>query len=384
MNNKTILWIWTKLAVNDSSVKLSKLYKKYKDVEAIYNLSQQEIIECSFLDDDSKARLMTKSLDKAEKLKAECDVRNIKIITIDDENYPTLLRDIPIPPCLLFCFGNYDKAFSKPRITIVGTRKATTYGETCTRSISSALSMCGLTIVTGIAEGIDTQAATGAIKANGSVIAVLPCGFFALSKKTKRMLNKYVLNGVLITEHLPDTPSPKYAYQERNRILSGLSEVTFVTQAPEQSGALITANHALEQGREIFVLPANIDLTASKGSNALLRDGATPVFDFKDILKYFLPRYSEFINENACTDTSIVYKHRDKADNDIDSSINLSDLTEMEKAVLKQIYNGKRTNNAIANELNITAISEILVSVTSLEIKGLIKIIDSEYYISNE
>lgn len=379
MNDNIILWLWLKHAVNDSSVKLSKLYSKYTDIKTIYDLSTEEIVKIDFLDDDTKARLMLKSLDKAEKTQKECDIRNIKIITIDDERFPELLKTIPIPPCVLFCFGNYDNAFSKPRITIVGTRKTTTYGETCTRSISTALSMCGLSIVTGIAEGIDTYAAEGAIHANGSVIAVLPCGFFALSKQIKNILNKYVVNGVLITEHLPHIPSPKYAYQERNRILSGLSEVTFVTQAPERSGALITSSHALEQGREVFALPANIDVEFSKGSNKLIRDGAYPVFDFKDILNYYLPRYSEFIDENAYTDTSIIYKHSSESKSE---EIN---LTEMESNVLNAIINEKvHTSEKISNAIGGVAISEVLTALTGLEIRGLIYSNHNGYYPINK
>lgn len=295
MKDKIILWLWLKIALKDRSVKTYKTYNAFGDIEKIYNASESEYKALSFLKDDDIEALMNKNTQSAIYTFRLCETNHIGIVTIDQDRYPDLLREIDIPPCILFYFGSYDKAMAKPRLTIVGTRECTTYGEIITASLSSAMARSGFAIVTGVAKGIDKTTIDSVIKADGSVIAVLPDGFMVTQFINKYKLKDVQFNGVALTEHLPNESTHRFAYHERNRILSGLSLGTIVTQAPERSGALITSSYALDQGRDVFAVPANIDTVQSFGSNKLLKDGAYLVTGFSDIYNFYKDKLGDAI-----------------------------------------------------------------------------------------
>lgn len=288
---KRLMWIWLKLCLNDNSKKVYEVYKHFNSIEAVISATNEEYKQLSFLTEEEIGNLMNKNTYAACEMDLCCQQNHISLISIECDEYPKEFLELETPPCLLFTYGNYKLAMSKPKVTIVGTRKCTHYGENITNKISSALSMCGCTIVTGVAEGVDNIAYSATEKTNGSAIVIVPCGFLA-SDNTRYKTYSYE-RSVAISEHLIDRQQTKYAYHERNRLLSALSPCTVVTQAPESSGALITANYALEQGKDLFAVPANIDLTQSVGSNKLFFDGAAPVLNYKDILEYMIKKYPD-------------------------------------------------------------------------------------------
>jgi DNA processing protein len=212
--------------------------------------------------------------------------KEIKKISIENENYPKRLREIKDPPKVLYCLGeikNEEDCFA-----IVGARKCTNYGKEIAYRIASDLAEAGLTIVSGFAPGIDTMAHRAAIERGKRTIAVLGTGIDEKSiypKSNLKLIDKILENGgAIISEFEPGTHGTKYTFPQRNRIISGLSLGVLVVEARIQSGALITANYAQEQGRKVFAVPGSIFSQASKGCHFLIKNGAKLVESAEDIL----------------------------------------------------------------------------------------------------
>jgi DNA processing protein len=209
----------------------------------------------------------------------------IKKIRIGDKEYPEALKHIYDPPRELFVRGGF-LAEDKNAVAIVGTRRATLYGLRQCERLSYELALKGITIISGMARGIDSAAHRGALKAGGRTIAVLGSGHDDIYPPENRKLYAEIAeSGAAISEFPPDTPPSTFNFPRRNRIISGLSKGVVVVEAAKRSGALITANFALQQGREVFAMPGNISSTRSDGPNALIKEGAKLVKDAGDILE---------------------------------------------------------------------------------------------------
>ncbi len=209
----------------------------------------------------------------------------ISWITLFDENYPKLLSQIYDPPVVLFYKGEFLPSDEKA-IAVVGTRKITGYGKAVTEQFTRVLSDAGLTIVSGLARGVDSVAHKSAIQSGGRTIAVLGGGLNKIFPPENRELAGKIIEGygVLISEFVPDAPSLPGNFPSRNRIISGLSLATLVTEAAEDSGSLITARAAVEQNRDVFAIPGPITSQLSKGPIDLIKEGARVVFDPQEIL----------------------------------------------------------------------------------------------------
>jgi len=209
---------------------------------------------------------------------------NASIIAADDERYPAMLRTLRDPPARIFTLGN-TTLLSQTAVAIVGTRNATAYGLRTTRNIASALARSGVVIVSGMARGIDAAAHEAALDANGPTIAVLGTGVDVPYPASHRALHARIAKHGLIMSELPcGARAHRGSFPRRNRLIAGLARAVIVTEAPVKSGALITANVANDIGRDVGMVPGNIDSPASEGSNRLLRDGATPVLSLADAL----------------------------------------------------------------------------------------------------
>lgn len=210
---------------------------------------------------------------------------SIDVLTLEDNNYPKNLKEIYLPPAILYLRGKVLKKDGMA-ISIVGSRKVTEYGIKVTESISKALASRGLTIVSGLALGVDTVAHKAALKTGARTIAVLGCGVEKpYPYVNTKLATEIAKNGAIISEYPIGTPPLKHHFPARNRIISGLSLGTVVTEAAERSGALITAKDALEQGREVFAVPGSLGNENSKGPNNLIKMGAKPVTEVSDILE---------------------------------------------------------------------------------------------------
>ena len=374
MNDNLILWLWFRLAIKFGSSKCYDTYKAFGSVESIYNASQADYSKCSFLDNDDIASLCNKDTDAAQRAARLYSAQGIGVTPIDSDDYPKLLKEIENPPCVLFWYGNYEKAFSKPCITIVGTKDNTSYGETTSTYLSSTLAACGFTVGCGSARGIDTVVLNSAVHSDGSVIMVIPEGLIAAGFNTKFKYKELRYNGVVISEQIPEIKASKISYRERNRILSGIAYGTIVTQAPETSGALSTASYALDQGRDVFAVPATIDMLQSKGSNKLIRDGAIMVTEVEDVINYYLPKFKDVIvkqaHEEFAKRSPSLRRIAESDSIDFKKDV-MTQLDEKEKQVYDLFSYNVLTVDYIIDEMMLP-VHEVLSILSSLETKGAI------------
>ncbi len=216
------------------------------------------------------------------------EIRNEKGITIirkGEPAYPDRLLEIKNAPKQLYCCGDLNLLKSRC-VAVIGSRTTTVYGRNTARAIGRCLAAAGVTVVSGMAMGIDTCAHEGALEAGGMTAAVLGCGPDVCYPPENELLMADIRRrGLIVTEYPPGTPASRYNFPNRNRIISGLCEAAIIVQARNRSGALITAELAAEQGREVFAVPGNIDSQYNLGNNKLIREGAAPLVCVEDILE---------------------------------------------------------------------------------------------------
>lgn len=219
----------------------------------------------------------------------EINCQKFKSVSKNDNNYPYLLKETENAPDKIYFFGNFlsEQITNKPKIAIVGTRKATSQGKIFAKNLAIKLSELGFVIVSGLAMGIDTAAHEGAVEASGLTIAVLANGLDKIYPSQNENLAKKIieLGGAIISEYPCGSPALPHQFLERNRIICGLADTTIVVEAPERSGSLVTARLAAEYGREVLVVPGPANHPNFSGSHKLIRDGARLVASIKDILE---------------------------------------------------------------------------------------------------
>ncbi len=226
---------------------------------------------------DAASESASAALDRAR-------IAGASLLTSADADYPARLSELPDPPPVLFAIGAYS-ALEAPCVAIVGTRRATSYGERATLEIAGALARAGVTVISGMARGIDGVAHRAALNAGGATVAVLGTGVDVAYPAAHRSLHEQIAaRGLLLSEELPGDRASGGSFPKRNRIIAALARLTIVIEAPHKSGALITASHAIELGRDVAAIPGPIDVPQSAGSNALLRDGAVLIADVADAL----------------------------------------------------------------------------------------------------
>ena len=384
-----IHWVWyaliSKLPV---AMKLS-LLERFSDPEDVFHT--QNFDHIPELTGDMKDVLEKKDLQPAQTVLKQCADRKIRILTIRDAGYPSRLRNIPNPPLVLYYKGMLPDFESQPVIGVVGTRKASAYGLNNARQISGQIAACGGLVVSGGAAGIDTMALQGALDTGKPVVAVLGCGADVVYPKTNRALfAKIEENGCLLSEYLPGTEPRPWQFPERNRIISGLSNGVLVVEAPEKSGALITAKDAFEQGRDVFAIPGNIGIASGMGSNRLLQDYAHAVLSGWDVLKDYADQYSGVQQRQAmpyrpaepiiapAKVAQSVFVQTDKKDVDNPTLNAYSDLensypglTEREKQVLGCVGYSPQPVDAVIANAGLPA-AEMLGILTRLTVKGLV------------
>ena len=288
-----LYWLWFHLLTGLTVSQKRALLEYFHDPEQLYRATESAYRTAVQLPEEGYTALSDKELKNARALAAECSQKRIGIVTMGDSGYPARLRQIPDAPLVLYYRGRLPNWEAYPAIGIVGTRKASGYGLQIAEKMGAQIAACGGMVVSGAADGIDSAAMKQALLQGGPVVGVLGFGadvvYPASSRKLFAQLEE---KGCLISEYPPGTPGYKWNFPQRNRLISGISHGVLVVEAPERSGALITARHAMEQGREVFVVPGNINSDTSAGSNNLLREGATAVFEGYDILREYASRFS--------------------------------------------------------------------------------------------
>ena len=249
---------------------------------------------------DQAARLENRDLTGADRILAECQRLDLRILTLNDAEYPDRLRNIYDPPLLLYCRGRLPAVDEEVAVAVVGTRTATPYGIREAERISYELVSGGAIVVTGLARGIDSAAARGALRAGGQAVGILGNGVDVIYPRENRSLYEDVAAvGTLISEYPPGTAPSSSHFPVRNRIISGLSLAVLVVEAPERSGALITAATALEQSRDVYAIPGPVDAAMSRGCNRLIREGAGLTTCGWDILRDYAERYPGKLHESG-------------------------------------------------------------------------------------
>ena len=400
-------WIWLATRPHVSDRLKAVLLQHFSDAEDIFYASEEDYRIAEGLTQEGLEALMDKNLTSARKILSECDEKQIHILTIRDAAYPSRLRNIPDPPVVLYYKGRLPQFDSLPLIAVVGTRKATAYGLTTAKRVGYQIAACGGVVVSGMAYGIDGMAMQGALTADAMVIGVLGCGVDVVYPQSNRALYADLSrHGCLLSEFAPGTEPFKWNFPRRNRIISGLSCGVLVIEAPEGSGALITARQAAEQGRDVFAVPGNIDMPSCAGSNALLRDGAIMASTGWDVVGEYKDQFPEKIQNRCKPGLQLAYpdeiakaaeqenplpkvaqkpktpkgkKEKKKKEIDNSQSCQYSDatnnhppLSDHEQLVFSLVKEGMTLVDDIIAHTQLPA-GAILASLTMLEVKGLVR-----------
>ncbi len=285
-------WVWLSLIEGVGCIKKRKILEKYKTPEKIYNLEKEELLKIEGIGDETARKIIgTKNEQLINYHIKYMKENNIEIININEKEYPEKLKQIYDAPISLYIKGN-KQILNGNNISIIGCRDCTDYGKKAAKYFAYNLSMNGINIVSGLARGIDSLAHVGSLCAKkneykvGKTIAVLGNGLDTIYPKENLGLTNEILRsgGCIISEYPCGTKPNKMNFPARNRIVSGLSNGIIVVEAKEKSGTLITVDFALEQGRDVFVVPGNINSINSVGTNELIKQGAKLITNYKDII----------------------------------------------------------------------------------------------------
>lgn len=279
-------WIWLSCIEGVGPIRKQLLLNKFKTPKKIYNASDKEILKVEKMDEELLENMKKAKDEELLKKYEEYILKNdIKMINILDKNYPSKLKSIYAPPITLFAKGDISLLDLKS-IAIVGSREPSKYGVCVAKKFSSELSKNGITVISGLARGVDTFAHLGALSTEGKTIAVLGSGIDVVYPKENAKYYKEISEkGLIISEYIVGTSPKSENFPQRNRIISGLSDGVLVVEAKKNSGTMITTDFALEQGKELYVIPGNITSSTSVGTNNLIKEGAKLVTDVYEILE---------------------------------------------------------------------------------------------------
>lgn len=333
---------------------VNKIVRFFPSLEDVFKARKQDLISLGLDGQRASHLASTAALDRAEE-EIEClERRGYSILTIEDEDYPEYLKEIFDAPIVLYCAGNV-KLLKEPIVAIVGARTPTPYGRGVAERLARDLASRGIVIASGLAYGIDTMAHWGALS-GGKTVAVLGSGFDRVyPRENKRLFEKIVESGAVITEYPSKFPPHGLHFPLRNRIISGLSLALVVVEAAQRSGSLISARLALEQNRNVMAVPGNVTSELSVGANALIKAGAKPVASWEDIVEE-LPFSIQ----------------QDLYDAPVDSRQEGQALTEREKKIYGLLCPDSLTHIDELVEKSDLAVSEVLTLLFHLEIKGFV------------
>ena len=398
-------WIWLAHRPGVGDRMKVRLLQHFQDPEDIYFADGESYRHVEGMTPEAAEALQDKELASAETILVSCRREGIHLLTFQDAAYPSKLKNITDPPVLLYYKGNLPDFDALPLIGVVGTRKASAYGMQTAKRMGYQIAKCGGVVVSGMAYGIDGMAMSGALTAGQMTVGVLGCGVDVVYPLSNRGLFQDVASyGCILSEFAPGTQPAKWTFPKRNRIISGLSNGVLVVEAPEGSGALITANYALEQGRDVFVVPGNIDQPGFVGSHRLLRDGATLVSSGWDILSEYASLYPNQIRQDERPSRQSVYpeelekkpakvaqnqahpgkskalkkilekKTIDNCSTEAYSDVNtvLPKLSQEEESIVKALSSGERLVDDVIAETGLTT-GKLLALLTMLELKGVVK-----------
>jgi len=345
-----LIWL-NSLGIGNSNIE--KIIEYFYDLKELWLSDSKQILNINSLKEEVKEKIIyNRSQNNMERLFSDIEQQKTDIITIFDENYPIGLKSLYDNPKVLYVKGKIDD--DKISIAIVGSRKATSYGKWACEKFTKELAELGVTIVSGLASGIDTIAHKTTLDCGGKTIGVLGNGIDTIyPKKNYSLYKEMEESGAIISEFPLGTPPLAFNFPQRNRIISGLSRGVIVIEAQEKSGSLITAHHALDKGKDVFALPGNINSIFSGGTNKLIKDGAKPLLEIDDIIEE-------------------IYELQEMLLLNKKNKINYSDYSETEIKIIKILEESPMHLDNIAYKTGIE-ISTVTGILTVLELKGAIK-----------
>lgn len=360
-----ILWIWISLLGKPINDTIDKLINWFGSVENLWN-----VVDINQLSDEiiNNTKLTERILDINLKIKAK-EIFNLArkhgalITHLGKNDYPQNLKNINNRPVVLYYYGDLPQ--NKPLLAVVGSRQCTAYGRSMAYKLCSELALNGIGIVSGMARGIDTKAHEGAINSDGYTIAILGGGIDNIyPPENEKLYNKIREHGCIMSEFAPETPPLRNNFPSRNRIIAGIATGTLVIEAAKSSGAMITVDRTIEEGRDVFAMPGNINSFASEGTNGLIKNGAMCITNYLDVLNGMGFECGKTYNPG--------------------SPGWLNGLTGLEAIVASIISNGVSDLDIIAKESESESdIGKLQAALTMLEIKGIIsKSIDGSFSLS--
>lgn len=377
-------WVWLTEQNRLGGPARQALLEHFGSPEEVYYAEPGDLLQVEGITADQVQALENKSLDRAQSILEECARKDIFLLTAQDALYPQRLKNIYDPPLLLYGRGSMPLFDEEAAVAVVGTRSCSPYGIRTAERFGFEMSKQGGLVVSGLARGIDAASQLGALRAGGLTAAVLGCGVDVVyPPENDRLYEDVAASGVLLSEYPPGAEPFGWHFPARNRILSGLCLATLVVEAPEKSGALITAATALEQGRDVFAIPGPLDAEGSVGCNRLIRDGAGLATESWDILREYQSRYPHKLHPDGeklpplPKKSDIFYPERSKKPKVASSGLpvinvrrNAEGLTDDQIKVLR-ILDDKEPmlTDDIALRANVP-VRRILSAVTMLEIDG--------------
>ncbi|NIM97467.1 MAG: DNA-protecting protein DprA [candidate division Zixibacteria bacterium] len=340
------------------------LVKHFGSPEGALSAGEKELAELPDVGPVIASNIRNKvSWEEAERQLSLMEKNQVQVVTFKDETYPQNLLSIYDPPALLFVKGELSPD-DQNAVAIVGCRSASSYGKWITERIGGELSKRGVTIVSGMARGIDSIGHLAALKENGRTLAVLGSGLDVLyPPENRKLAARIASSGAILSEFLFGTKPEAPNFPRRNRLISGLSLGVVIVEAGSKSGALVTAHCALEQNREVFAVPGNLGSKTSEGTNRLIKEGAKLVTSVEDILEELR------VNAKGGPSVSYVQKERD-----------VSRLSETEKSIFELISNQPYHIDKIASQASV-GVPQALSTLLSLELKGLVKQLSGKMFV---
>lgn len=386
--NGAVSWIRLQSALGAGAA-LSEIIEYFGSAKALFDAGETEWRMSPVLVPRQIEKLCESTEDQANEVLATCKMNGWQVVPYDDPHYPERLRSIFNPPAVLYVDGELPDIDNSIVIGIVGTRRASDYAVKAADVMSRGIAERGAIVASGGALGVDTAAHNGAMLAGGKTIAILGCGLGTkYLMENKPLRDAVVKNGALITEFQPFTPASKYTFPIRNRIISGISLGVLVVEASVKSGSLITANYALEQGRDVFALPCSILDPAFAGTNKLIDDGAIVATKPLDLLYPYAEEYGvkidevksvgKIMRETGDKSANVYGKARDISFDNLQAGRKKREARQKAAAELsgktKAVFNALGEEYQSADEISRAAglsIGEALTALTALEIAGL-------------
>lgn len=399
----TEYWLWLQCALG-AGAKTDELLAFFGDPEKMYNAGSNEWRLSGLLTDKKINALKNISPSETSSIFRECKAKGYSIITPDNVNYPERFKQLRDMPLVLYSLGDTSVLKDTVSIGVVGTRNASNYGIEIAQKLSFALASCGVTIVSGGALGIDSEAHAGAMLAKGRTVAFLGCGlsfdYLKENASLRRAITKY---GAIVSEFAPFTPASRTTFPIRNRLISGLTLGTLVIEAGIKSGSLITANFALEQGKDVFAVPGDIVRSSFDGANHLIKNGAKPVFSAMDILSEYEYLYGDLIDfskaetslsqipyveyrknsKKEVSQETVIKKEVEKVKKQVEIKEKKSELDDSFSVEAKKVYSVLSSEPTHVDDiLRQTALkmSDVLSALTELELMGEVEGVEGKKY----